>query len=375
MFLTVVLSVWAAMHLYVFWRLGSVPWVATHVSRRTAVLVAIVLWSSYPLARMLEARGLQALAGPLEVVGANWIGILFLLLSAILVVDVVSLGGLLAPRLAPALPGWAALMALLLSGVALVQGLRAPVVHDYEVELAGLPKAREGLVVVVISDLHLGTMIGRRWIERVVKRVNDMHPDLVLLVGDILEGDDNRVEQEIVPTLAQLRAPLGVWGVTGNHEFYNGIERSVKLIEAAGCTVLRDHWAEVASGLVLAGVDDLTGRRQYGRNDRPIEKALANRPRGATILLSHTPWQADAAAAAGAGLMVSGHTHNGQIWPFNWVVKLRYPLLSGRYEVNGMSVIVCRGTGTWGPPLRLWHPGEIVRIKLKATNASPPRGL
>jgi predicted MPP superfamily phosphohydrolase len=114
-------------------------------------------------------------------------------------------------------------------------------------------------------------------------------------------------------------------------------------------------------------VDDLTARRQFGSDeDRPVEKALANRPPGATILLSHSPWQADTAAAAGAGLMISGHTHNGQVWPFNYLVRLRYPLLGGRYEVSGMPVIVCRGTGTWGPRMRLWLPSEIVRIKLRA---------
>ena len=370
-FLTVALGVWAAMHLYVFWRLSSVPWVATHVSRRTVVLVAAVLWVSYPLARVLEARGFHAVAWLLELVGANWIGVLFLLLSAILVVDVVTLGGWLLPRIAPVLPGCAALLALVLSAVGLLQGLRPPVVRDYEVELAGLPPEREGLVVVVISDMHLGTLIGRVWIERVVNRVNEMRPDLLLVVGDILEGDDGQVEKEIVPSLAKLRAPLGVWAVTGNHEFYNGIERSVALIEAAGCTVLRDRQAEVISGLVLAGVDDLTARRQYGRDDQPVEKTLANRPPGAVILLSHTPWQATTAAAAGAGLMISGHTHNGQIWPFNYLVKLRYPLLGGRHEVNGMPVIVCRGTGTWGPRMRLWLPGEIVRITLKTKTPNP----
>ena len=370
-FLTVALGVWAAMHLYVFWRLSSVPWVDAHVSRRAVVLIAVALWASYPLARVLEARGFQAVAWPLEFVGANWLGVLFLLLSAILVVDLVTVGGLLLPRIAPALPGWAALVALLLSAVGLVQGLRPPVVRDYEVELAGLPPERDGLVLIAITDLHLGTLIGRRWIERVVNRVNDMRPDLVLLVGDILEGDDGQVQKEIVPTLARLRAPLGLWAVTGNHEFYNGIDRSVELIEAAGCTVLRDRWAEVVPGLVLAGVDDLTARRQFGLDDQPIEKAMADRARAATILLSHTPWQAETAAAAGAGLMISGHTHNGQIWPFHFLVRLRYRLLGGRYEVSGMPVIVCRGTGTWGPRMRLWMPSEMIRIKLRAGRPGP----
>ena len=99
-------------------------------------------------------------------------------------------------------------------------------------------------------------------------------------------------------------------------------------------------------------------------------KALSGRPPGATVFLSHTPWETEKAAGAGAGLMLSGHTHGGQIWPFSYMVRLRYPLLGGRYDVNGMTVIVCRGTGTWGPRMRLWRPGEILRITLR----SPGKG-
>lgn len=364
LFLTIVLSVWTIMHLYVFWRLSSVPWLVSLAARRALVPVAVLLWASYPLARVAEAHGFPTLARPLEWVGANWIGVLFLLLSAILAADAITLGGRLWPRMAPALPGWAALVALLLSVVGFVQGLRPPVVRDYEVELAGLPPERDGLVLVAISDLHLGTLIGRGWTQHLVQRVNDLHPDLVVLVGDILEGDDGQVENEIVPALKALQAPLGVWAVLGNHEYYNGINRSVDLLEAAGCTVLRDRWAEAGPGLVLAGVDDLTARSQFGQGDQSVAQALAGRPRGATILLSHTPWQVDTAAKAGAGLMISGHTHNGQIWPFNYLVKLRYPMLGGLHHASGMPAIVCRGTGTWGPRMRLWRPGEIVRIRL-----------
>jgi hypothetical protein len=156
-----------------------------------------------------------------------------------------------------------------------------------------------------------------------------------------------------------------VWAVTGNHEYYAGVEQCVRLFQDAGYNVLRDAWAEVTPGLVVAGVDDLTARRQFGRGDHPLERALTNRPSGATILLSHSPWQAEVAAKLGAGLMLSGHTHNGQIWPFSYLVRLRYPLLGGWYKIGSMPVIVCRGTGTWGPRMRLWQPGEIVRIKLR----------
>jgi predicted MPP superfamily phosphohydrolase len=128
--------------------------------------------------------------------------------------------------------------------------------------------------------------------------------------------------------------------------------------------MLRNRWAEVRPGLVMTGVEDLRASRRDGQTGNPISQALAGRPPGATILLSHRPRQAETAANAGVGLMLCGHTHGGQIWPFGYVVRHSYPLLAGRYEVGGMRVIVCRGTGTWGPRMRLWRRGEILRLTL-----------
>jgi predicted MPP superfamily phosphohydrolase len=367
MFLIIVLGVWTAVHLYVCWRMASVPFIASHLSRRALILIALALWLSYPLARVLCAQDWPIIAQPLEFIGAIWIGVLFLLFSAFLVTEVVTLGGLVVPGLAPRLRGWATVTAGVLSAMALVQGLRAPIVRDYEVSLPGLPRERDGLVLVDLSDLHLGSLIGRRWLARLLDRVQALRPDLVVVVGDVIDGNAERTEP-LVPALRKLKAPLGVWAVTGNHEFYAGLERSIALFEQAGFHVLRDGSAQVAPGLVLAGVDDLTARAQFGLADHPIQTALANRPPGATIFLCHSPWQAETAARLGAGLMLCGHTHNGQIWPFTYLVQTRYPLIAGRYQVGKMTVIVGRGTGTWGPRMRLWQPGEIVRIRLKAAN-------
>jgi predicted MPP superfamily phosphohydrolase len=370
LFITVVLAVWAGMHGLVFWRLGSVPWVAAHVSRRTLEWTAVALGASYPLARWLNSRGIAVVGEPLEFIGANWVGVLFLLFAALVLVEVLTAGGWLLSGLAPVLRGWAAAAALVLAAIALVQGLRPPVVREYEVRLAGLPPERDGLVLVAVSDLHLGTLIGKAWLTRIVARIDGLKPDAVVVVGDLVDGEVGRLES-LLPVLRTLRAPLGVWAVTGNHEYYAGLERSIGLLEAAGFTVLRDSRAEVAPGLTLAGVDDLTARRQFGDFGRPLEKALVGHAAGGVVLLSHSPWDAQSAAAAGAGLMLSGHTHNGQIWPFSYLVRLTYPMLGGRYEVDGMPVIVCRGTGTWGPRMRLWQPGEILRIRLRSPESHP----
>jgi predicted MPP superfamily phosphohydrolase len=363
-FFTIVLSVWIVLNVYVFWRAASVPVVERHVPRWALVLVAVVLASSYVLARILDRRGASAVVWPLEFLGANWMGVLFLSFAALLLVDVVTGFGILFRERAPSLRGWALLSAVALSVVALAQGARAPLIRNYEVRLEDLPAERDGTVVVVVSDLHLGTLIGKRWLKARIGEIEALKPDLIVLCGDILEGDSNQ-ERDLVPLLGRLTAPMGVYAVTGNHEFYAGIEKSVKDLTRPGVHVLRDRWEEVRPGLIFAGVDDLTARRQYLKNGDPVARALAGRPKGATVLLSHSPWKADEAARLGAGLMLSGHTHAGQIWPFGYVTGVRYPLLQGRYEIGGMTVIVCRGTGTWGPRMRLWRRSEIVRITLR----------
>lgn len=276
-FLAIVLSVWAIMHLYVFWRLSTVPWVAAHIPRPALLLAAVALCTSYPLARILGAKGLQAVACPLEFLAATWIGVLFLLFSALLVTDAVTLGGWFLPRLSPVLRGLAVGLALLLSVIGLWQGRRPPVLRGYEVQLAGLPPERDGLVLVALSDLHLGTLIGERWLKRLVHRVEALRPDLLLVVGDLVDGNVGNVES-LLPYLKNLRAPLGTWAVTGNHEYYAGLDRGIALFEAAGFSVLRDRWSQIAPGLVLVGVDDLTARQQYGQNDKPVEEGIGRPP-------------------------------------------------------------------------------------------------
>ncbi len=363
-FFSIVLLAWTAMHLYVFWRIASVPAFA-RVPRVVLELAAFFLWTSYVAGRILARRGFETAAAPLEWIGAHWLGVLFLMTVCLLAADLVSGFGYLLPRLAPALRAYALLAAALLSGIALVQGMRPPVVTRYEVRLRGLPAAQDGTVVVVATDMHVGEMIDDRWLSARVQQIQALRPDLVILAGDIVEGDDGT--RELGPIFRRLSAPLGVFAVSGNHEFYAGLESSVRLLESAGVRVLRDQWVELKPGLVLAGVDDLTARRQFAQDGAFVQRALAGRPNpAATIFVSHTPWHVEKARDAGAGLMLSGHTHGGQIWPFAHIVRLTYPFVAGRYDFSGMSLLVCRGTGTWGPRMRLWRPGELLRITLRA---------
>ncbi len=364
MFGFVLISAITLMHIYVFWRAASVPVLRRYVPRKLLIGAGLVLWATFFLGRVYGHHGIGPLAKVSEFVGMNWMAVLFLLFVSLVAMDLVTGFGSLVPRLAPSLRGTALIAGLVLSLIALFQGLRPPVVQNYEVYLPGLAEEMDGTVLVAMSDLHLGNLLGERWLEARVAQVQAQQPDLVVLLGDLFEGH-GKPQSELLPVLRRLSAPLGVWVVPGNHEFHHRENGTTLLIEKAGFQLLLNRWAKIQPGLVMVGIDDLTGIRRSGRGDDPISKALAGRPPGATILLSHTPWQADKAAKAGVNLMLSGHTHGGQIWPFDYLVKHVYPLLEGRYEVDGMTVIVCRGTGTWGPRMRLWRPSEILRLKLQ----------
>lgn len=363
MFGTILISICTIMHLYVFWRVSSVPLVKRHVSGKGLIIAGIILWAVFFLGRVIGHHGTTVPAVVLEFAGMTWMAVLFLTFIPLLAIDIFTLFGFIFPRLSPSLRGWALLTGILLSIIALFQGLRAPVMEKYEVYLPGLPKSLDGTVLIAMSDTHVGSQLGRHWLSARVAQVKKEKPDLVILLGDIFEGHESPSE-ELIRTFKQISAPLGLWAVPGNHEFHRG--EATDLFKKAGFKLLRNQWEEVCKGLVLAGVDGLASRYRRGDSTDNITKALNGHPPGAAILLSHTPWQAERAAKAGAGLMLSGHTHGGQIWPFDYLVKSRYPLLEGRYEVEGMTVIVSRGTGTWGPRMRLWSPGEILYVTLRA---------
>lgn len=293
----------------------------------------------------------------------NWMAALFLIFVSLLTVDCITGFGFFLPRSAPKLRGGALIVGGILTVIALIQGMRAPVIENYEVEINGLPDEMNDTVILAMSDLHIGSLFDKKWLEKRVTQVQKEQPDLIVLLGDLFEGHGQPLD-ELLPILRRLSAPLGVWAVNGNHENH-GHNISSTLIKDAGFQLLNNRWVEIRPGLILAGVDNLHAFRRSGRESDLISKTLQDKPSGTTILLSHSPRQYEKAARAGVDLMLSGHTHGGQIWPFGYLVKRFYPLFEGRYEVDNMTAIVCRGTSTWGPRMRLWRPSVILRIILR----------
>ncbi|MFP4477435.1 MAG: metallophosphoesterase [Desulfatibacillaceae bacterium] len=354
---------WTLMNAYAFWRIATLSFVTRRSARVAVGVFGVLMWSTTWVHRWFEDRGRMFWSDLFEFVAMNWLGAVFILCTCFLVVDVPTVFGLVFRKRARALRTGAFILWLIVCSVAFTQGMRAPVVRDHEVRLAGLPDTLDGAVLVAVSDMHLGALIGEDWVDARVEQINALEPDMICTLGDIVEGHgDGTREQPMAEAMRGLHAPLGVWGVTGNHEHHGDMDSGVRFHQEAGIRLLRNEWREVAPGLVVAGVD-----RGMGVDwDRVVTTSLKDRPDAATILLSHRPLDAETAAAEGVGLMLSGHTHGGQIWPFNMVVARRNPYVAGGYDVGDMRLIVCRGTGTWGPRMRLWRASEILRITLRA---------
>jgi hypothetical protein len=241
MFGTILISVCTLMHI--------LPFVNRHVPLYLLIVTGVLLWAIFFIGRQFHHSGTGTLVATVELFGMLWMGTLFLLFIPLLAMDIISGFGFLMPRLAPSLRGWALFVGGVLSVIALFQGLRPPVVQSYEVRLPGLSDEMDGKVLVAMSDLHLGSLIGKQWLAARVAQVRKEQPDLLVLLGDVFEGHG----EELLPILRRLSAPLGIWAVTGNHEFHGGDNKSIQLMHTAGFKLLRNRWAEVRPLLNTVG--------------------------------------------------------------------------------------------------------------------------
>ncbi len=249
------------------------------------------------------------------------------------------------------------------SGIGSAMG--PPQLKRVQIPLAKLPRSADGLRIALIADIHLGPLRGVSHTRRIVDMVNGLDADVIAIVGDLVDGSVVELGAAAAP-LAELRSRYGAFFVTGNHEYYSGYEEWNDEVARLGLRPLRNEWLEIAGSIDLAGVNDVTGQ-SYG--DAPdFDKALAGRdPSRPVVMLAHQPIQATDAAARGVDLQLSGHTHGGQMVPFNLIVKVaQQPVVSGLGEVDGMPVYVTNGAGFWGPPVRVGAPPDITLVQLRA---------
>ncbi|HEY7274105.1 MAG TPA: metallophosphoesterase [Actinoplanes sp.] len=402
-FLAVVFLVIALVHLYL-WKRTVRDTLRPGLARRIGGLAAIALAVLVPATLIGTRTGAaEWLAWP----GYLWIALMFYLLVALIVLEVPRLLITLttrvrgvseaepaavthavppttqrtatvtayAPDAAAEKPGIERRL-LIARSAAIVAGLTAAGITGYgvrtalgppqlarlEFPLAKLPRALDGTRLAVVSDIHLGALTGLRHVGRIVDMINSVNADIVCIVGDLVDGTVEELGRYAEP-LAGIRSRRGSYFVTGNHEYYSGFAPWVEEVARLGVRPLRNERVALG-GLDLAGVNDLGGA-EFG--DAPdFGKALGNRDTTRpVILMAHQPIAVHDAAPYGVDLQVSGHTHGGQMVPFNLVVRMEQPIVSGLGRVDGVPVYVTNGAGFWGPPVRVGAPPQISVIDLR----------
>lgn len=374
-FFSVVLSVYGGAHYYLYTWLVRMAEPRRRLRRKIGLLF-ILMVLSFPTARILARYDFNLFNYILTLTSSVWMGLSLYFFLLALGGDLIRLAQKIF-RWGPRLSKGQSLFyrrfllvcisagAFMIGGYALVEARNLRVTR-LEIFLPGLAAEMDGFSLVQVSDVHYGMLTENGKLSKIVDRINGLEADVVVITGDLVDEGVSHMEEMAIP-LARLKSRHGIFAVTGNHEFYAGVDRAVAIMKKAGITVLRNEKAGLPGGLQLLGIDDPTGSRRMGNPLPDFDKILSQLdPKKPSILLYHQPTQFEKVASSGIGLQLSGHTHGGQLYPMIFISRKIYPLTPGMHQKGENYLYVSRGVGTWGPPMRLGSPPELVYIVLRA---------
>ncbi len=378
LFLITFLSIYGGMHVYAFFRLRAALSPSPAFS---GVLVAwMLLMTLAPLlVRLFERTGMGRAAFLTAWPGYIWMGFLFLFVSSLLIMQALSGVNWLSNRIF-SFPPHDFLSAAFSCKLALILAIVASVYACFEayqiqtehvtIKSGKLPSGMSRIRIVQLSDVHIGLLLGEKRLEHILEAVRQAQPDILVSTGDLIDGRLSREEispdlNRLAAILAAVNVPSGKFAVTGNHEAYAGLQQALTFTHAAGFTVLRGQSIKLPNGITITGIDDtaVTGNSVEIQNSgntllRSVSKNAFH------LLLKHRP-EIDPESDGSFDLQLSGHVHKGQLFPFNFIVKYKYPIPCGTSTTKtGSQIHVSRGTGTWGPPMRLLAPPEITVIDI-----------
>lgn len=360
-FLFVFFSIYFAINYYVYNRITN-GLVLSDAARTRLAIFFWVAGLSFIGGEFLNRQVMSSWVNPIVYVGSVWLGIISIGLTIFLVTDI-----LLMFFRSPSSRYYATIITLvflfLISVYSLCNGVRQPVVKDIKIKMAKLPASLSGFSLVQLSDLHLNSVKSIRWLERVVEETNNLKPDVIVITGDLIDADLYKFD-EFVTILRKLKSKYGVFAITGNHEYYAGLDLFLKLADETGITVLKNTNATIGGAINLVGVNDTTGKMYSGGGpdlNRAMENINRQKP---VILLAHNPATFEENLNSGLDLQLSGHTHVGQIPPMDLIVMFYYKYPYGLHKKNASYIYTTSGTGTWGPPMRFSSHSQITRIIL-----------
>jgi uncharacterized protein len=373
LFLFVILVLYSAVHAYAFQKIRAAFPFGAVTGLCLGLFMAVMVFTPF-LVRLLEAQGREAPARLIAYTGYSWMGLIFLFFSFSLLVDLYRLlafgaGFALHRETGQLMPSarMALLIPLSLSLACAAYGALAALhirPHRIMVHTDKIPPSPGRFRIVQISDVHLGLIVRDGRLARIIRVISDEKPDLLVSTGDLVDGQIDNLSK-LADTLAGVHPRFWKFAVTGNHEFYAGISRSLELTRRAGFTVLRGDAVTMPGMITVAGVDDPTARSMGMPVGKPEGELLAGLPKGVfTLFLKHQPHVSSQSEGL-YDLQLSGHTHNGQIFPFKFLVRIFFPYVTGLHRLDkGSLIYISRGTGTWGPPIRFLSPPEVTVIDL-----------
>ncbi|MBU3180293.1 metallophosphoesterase [Clostridium psychrophilum] len=340
-------------------------------------VIILLVATAYIISMLLASYIPSMLLNTLNIIGSYWMGIIFYLLLILPIVDLIKFLNKkikFIPRSLSDNPNFSFIISIvvvvLLVGVMVYgtwSGRNAKVTH-YNVKIDKTAGNLKKLKVVMVSDIHLGSVVNNRRLTKMVNEINNLHPDIVLIPGDIIDSSlEPFVREKMGDNFERIKSTYGVYACLGNHDgMRNKVEDGVKVFNAAGMPVLRDKAILINDSFYVIGRDDISleatttvKRKSLSDITKDLDKSKA------LILMDHQPKNLDDALKQGIDLQLSGHTHRGQLFPANIVTNLIFELDYGYLEKGNSKYIVSSGYGTWGPPIRLGSRSEIVEINIK----------
>lgn len=341
------------------------------------VYFKILFWvvaASYVVGRIVERYHISFFTDALTWVGSFWLAAMLYFFMLVIVVDLIRLSNHFIGYLPSSLYSFPAKTWVMVLSAAIVFLIVAighinaisPKINRLSIELDKKANGLDELNIALVSDIHMGTVIGPRRMTKLVNKVSELKPDIILLAGDIVDEDLQPViRHNLGEVLIKLKAPLGVYGITGNHEYIGGVAQAVKYLEDHNIVFLRDSAMKVNNSFYLVGREDRS-KNSRGKMRKDIDSLLVGVDHSLPIImLDHQPFDLDKVVNSKVDIQFSGHTHHGQLWPLNYITEAIYEVSRGYKKVNDTHFYVSNGFGTWGPPVRIGNRPEIVLLNLK----------
>ena len=371
-FFSIVLVIYSLANIYLFYKgLDAIPFLKNN--RFIYAVSFFLLAALFIAAKVLESKHSSVITDIFNIIGGFWLafmlyGFLFFLLSDIVLLllripGIVNTGNILQFR------KWSFLITVSISSLLIVGGFFnaiIPITREYNITINKPAGSVKNLRIAAVSDIHIGSIIRKRSLKKLSVMIKDMKPDIVLLLGDIVDGEIGPVLRgDLLQYFTWPECTDGLYAITGNHEFIGGANRTIPYIEGKGIRILKDEMIILEGGIQLIGRIDRDSFRFYRKQRMPLgelmQHADTTKP---IILLDHQPFHLDETAKYGVDLQLSGHTHNGQLWPLNYVTRMIYELSYGYMKKGNTNFIVSSGYGLWGPRVRSGSRSEVLLINL-----------